>query len=59
MDWGVLLESGAGIFLVSAKDKKRTGFGPHSCDDLFHDYNDADDLINLCTLLSACFHCVS
>ena len=27
--------------------KKRTGFGPHFCDDLFPDYNAADQRINL------------
>lgn len=27
--------------------KKRTGFGPHSCDDAVHDYIAADEIINL------------
>jgi len=32
---------------VTLLRQKRTGFGPHFCDDLFHDYNAADELINL------------
>ncbi len=39
---------------IDSFQKKRTGFGPHSCDDLVHDYNAVDE-INLMRSTFAAF----